>query len=207
MSGWTMRTFQTRESVPMSTIWNSLVRPCLDYCSPLWSPSPSNFREIDLEETYRSFIRQIREGDGLDYAQRLKKVKRSSIQRRHERFKIAYLYKIKEYLIPNISTSNGLTFNEHIRYGCRCIVPFFPIRGKARKARDNSYAWTACNLWNSLPKCVRNITGEKVDFFKNKLDKDLAFYSDLPRCSGSGHSYDRNGRKSNSLFDHYRKRY
>ena len=75
MSGWTMRTFQTRERVPMSTIWNSLVRPCLDYCSPLWSPSPSNFWEIDLlEETYRSFTRQIGV-DGLDYAQCLKEQK------------------------------------------------------------------------------------------------------------------------------------
>ena len=59
MSGWTMRTFQTRERVPMSTIWNSLVRPCLDYCSPLWSLNPSNFWEIDLlEETYKSFTRK-----------------------------------------------------------------------------------------------------------------------------------------------------
>ena len=60
MLGWTMRTFQTRERVPISTIWNSLVRPCLDYYSQLWSPNPSNLREIDfLEETYRSFTRQI----------------------------------------------------------------------------------------------------------------------------------------------------
>ena len=207
MSGWTMRTFQTREREPMSTIWNSLVRPHLDYCSPLWSPRPSNFQEIDLlEETYRSFTRQITGMDGLDYAQRLKELKRSSIQRRHERFKIIYLYKIKEGLVPNISNTNGLAFKEHIRYGCKCIVPSFPIVGKARKARDNSYAWTASNLWNALPKCVRNITGKKVEFFKKKLDKALAFYPDVPRCGSSGHSYDRNGRKSNSLCDHYRNR-
>ena len=133
-------------------------------------------------------------------------MKRSSIQRRHKRFNILYLYKIKEGLVPNISKTKGLTFKKHIRYGYRCIVPYFPIRGKARRARDNSYAWTACNLWNSLPKCVRNITGEKVNFFKTKLDKVLTFYPDVPRCSSSGHSYDRNGRKSNSLIDHYRNR-
>ena len=207
MSGWTMRTFQSRERGPMSTIWNSLIRPHLDYCSPLWSPRPSNFQEIDLlEETYRSFTRQIEGMDGLDYAQRLKELKRSSIQRRHERFKIIYLYKIKEGLVPNISKTNGLAFKEHVRRGCRCVVPYFPIVGKARRARDNSYAWTACNLWNALPKCVRSITGKKVDFFKRKLDRALAFYPDVPRCGGSGHSYDRNGRKSNSLCDHYRNR-
>ena len=64
MAGWALRTFQTRKELPMITIWNSLVRPCLDYCSPVWSPRPSNFREIDLlEEIQRSFTRQI---DGME---------------------------------------------------------------------------------------------------------------------------------------------
>ena len=67
-----------------------------------------------------------------------------------------------------------------IKYGYRCIVPYVPIRGKARKAGDNSYVWTACNLWNSLPMFVHNITGKKVEFFKNKLLKALAFYPDVP---------------------------
>ena len=39
--------------------------------------------------------------------------------------------------------------------------------------------------------------------FKNKLDKALALYPDVPRCSESGHTYDRNFLKSNSLCDHY----
>ena len=66
------------------------------------------------------------------------------------------------------------------------------------------FAWTACNLWNSLPGCVQNIAGKDVEFFKNKLDKVLAYYPDVPRCSKFGHSYDRNFCKSNSLYDHYR---
>ena len=37
-----------------------------------------------------------------------------------------------------------------------------------------------------------------------KLNKVLAFYPDIPKCSKSGHCYDRNGHKSNSLCDHYR---
>ena len=97
----------------------------------------------------------------------------------------------------------GLTFSINGRRGCICDIPGFPPGSRARKARDNSFAWTACNLWNSLPKCVRDITGEDVMYFKNKLDKALAFYPDVPRCSESGHSYDRNFRKSNSLCDHY----
>ena len=193
--------------IPMITIWNQLIRSCLYYCSPLWSPKPSNFYKIDLlGETQRSFTRQIDGMDGLDYAERLKKKKKPmySIQRKHERFKILYMYKIKEGLVPNISSKYGLTFNVHVRHGCRCDIPNFPTREKARKARGCSFSWSACNLWNSLPKCVRNITREDIKFFKNKLDKVLAFYPEVPRYSRSGHSYDRNGRKSNYLCNHYR---
>ena len=126
-----------------------------------------------------------------------------SIQRRNERFKIIYIYKIKEKLVPNISNKYGLTFKVHGRYGYKCDMPTFPIRGRAMKARGSSFAWTVCDLWNSLPKCVWDITGKDV-YFKNKLDKVLAFYTDIPRCSRSGHSYDRNFSKSNSLCDQYR---
>ena len=44
----------------------------------------------------------------------------------------------------------------------------FPLRGRARKARVNSFDWTAFNLWNLLPRCVRDISGKDVWFFKNK---------------------------------------
>ena len=207
MAGWALRTFQTRKELPMITIWNSLVRPCLDYCSPVWSPRPSNFQEIDLlEEIQRSFTRQIDGMEGLDYAQRLEKLHMYSIQRRNERIKIIYIYKIKEGLVPNVSSKYGLYFDTESKHGCLCKIPSFRPRGRARKARESSFAWTACNLWNSLPKCVWDIAGKDVMFFKNKLDKVLGYYPDIPRCVESGHSYDRNLCKSNSLCDHYRDR-
>ena len=207
MAGWALRTFSTREREPMMTIWNSLVRPKLDYCSPLWSPRPTNFNDIDLlDQTQRVFTRQIKGMENLDYAQRLKILKTYSIQRRQERYKILYLYKIKENLVPNISKEHGLTFTHHGRHGCRCIIPKYPLRGKAVRARDDSFALTACDLWNSLPSCIRNISGEDVKHFKRKLDKVLSYYPDIPRCSDYGHSYDKHGRKSNSICDHYNNR-
>ena len=118
--------------------------------------------------------------------------------------KLIYIYKIKEGLVPNVSSKYGLYFDTEGRHGCKCKIPRFPPGGKARKARDSSLAWTAYNLWNSLPGCVRNIAGKNVEFFKNKVDKVLAYYPEVPRCSEFGHSYDRNLRKSNSLCDHYR---
>ena len=89
MSGWALRTFQTREVEPMITVWNSVIRPHLDYCSPLWSPRPNNLKEIDLlESTQRVFTRSLIGMKGKDYAQRLNKLPISSIQRRHKRLQI-----------------------------------------------------------------------------------------------------------------------
>jgi len=120
MSGWALRTFQTREAEPMITVWNSLIRPHLDYCSPLWSPRPTNVGEIDLLES-TVFTRSIRGMEGKDYAQRLNKLPISSVQRRHERYKILYAYKVKEGLVPNISKTHGLEFVNAGRRGCICV--------------------------------------------------------------------------------------
>jgi len=37
-SSWILRTFRTRDRIPMLTLYKSLVRPILEYCSALWAP-------------------------------------------------------------------------------------------------------------------------------------------------------------------------
>ena len=143
--------------------------------------------------------------ENFDYAQRLKALKLYSIQRRHERFKIIYAYKIKEKLVPNISEAHGLQFSFHKRHGCRCEIPTYPLHhNKAVRARDDSFTLTACNLWNSMPKYIRNISGKSVEYFKRKLDQILEYYPDIPRCSASGEMKDKHGRNSNSIYDLYK---
>ena len=110
-----------------------------------------------------------------------------------------YVYKVKEGLVPNISKTHGLKFINTGRHGCRCIVPDYQIRGKAIRARENSFAFTACNLWNMLPKSIRDIRGEDLPHFKGKLDRVLSYYPDGPRCGTQGHSYNKYFHKSNSL--------
>ena len=208
MSGWALRTFFTREQDPMITIWNIQVRPILDYCSPLWSPSSNNYKNIDLlEATQRSFTRCIKGMEGLDYAQRLNALSMYSVQRRHERYKIIYIYKIKENLVPNISEIHGLQFYSSRRHGCICRMPSYPLyHNKAVIARNNSFALTASSLWNSLPQHIRDISGLSIDAFKRRLDKVLKHYPDEPRCSATGFYADVHGRASNSLYDISRNR-
>ena len=100
----------------------------------------------------------------------------------------------------------GIKFTNNGRHGCRCELPNYSLRGKALRARENSFALTASNLWNSLPRCLRDLSGKDLPHFKTKLDKVLTYYPDIPRCSTSGHAYDMYGRKSNSICDHYNNR-
>merc|ERR1711913_252995 len=130
-------------------------------------------------------------------AQRLNKLPITSVQRRHKRYKILYAYKVKEGLVPNISKTHGLKFVNAGRRGCRCVVPTYLLRGSAIRARVNSFALTACNLWNSLPRSIRDIRGEDLPHFKRKLDRILSLYPDVPRSGTSGHSYNEPFSKSN----------
>ena len=157
----------------MIIMWNTQVRSIMDYCSPLWAPDPKDLGNIDLlENTQRSFTRSINGMEGLDYAQRLRKLHMYSVQRRHERYKIIYLYKIKEGIVPNVSNTHGLQFHPNERHGCVCNVPKFPLyNNKAAKARNRSFALTASQLWNSLPKATRDIAGVSVDTFKRNYSR------------------------------------
>ena len=38
-AGWILRTFSARDKLTMMTLYKSLVRPIVEYCSQLWSPS------------------------------------------------------------------------------------------------------------------------------------------------------------------------
>ena len=55
MVGWGMRTFRSRNSYLLLTMFKSLVQPHLDYCSQLWSPTTQEHIN-KIEAVQRSFI-------------------------------------------------------------------------------------------------------------------------------------------------------
>ena len=70
LSGWNLRTFTTRGSITMMTLFKLLVLPLLDYGSQLWSPHL--VKHIDrLEKIQRSFTKHITEMQSLEYSERL----------------------------------------------------------------------------------------------------------------------------------------
>ena len=193
----------------MRSLWISLIRPIIDYCSPIWSPHPTNYGQIDrLEQVLRNFTKKVDNLEALPYRERLKVMKLSSIQRRHERYKILYIYKIKEKLVPDLPSHSlskkdlSLKFQPNPRTGTKCYPRGETLyHNPALIARNSSFALTASSLWNRLPACVSNITNQPIQTFKRVLDSMLDIIPDDPRCDASGLYSDPNtGRYTNSIY-------
>ena len=171
MCSWILRTFQSRSPEVMLTLWKSLVVPILDYCSQLWSPSKVG--EIQqLEDIQKAFTRKIRSNTKADYWERLQKYHLYSLERRRERYRIIYAWKILEGLVPNLTGRSQVVGKSTFRYGRICIVP--PVvtapKNRLQCLREGSFCVKGPQLFNSLPSHLRNMTGVSHLEFKNELN-------------------------------------
>ena len=199
---WILRTFKTRDPLPLLTLWKSLVLCKLDYCSQLWSPVTKG--EIQsLEMVQRCYIRNVADIRHMSYWNQLNHLKLYSLERRRERYMIIYIWKILEGQVPNICDVKGLdqiTAKWHPRRGRECTLP--PIIRKAvapvKRLREASLPVRGQQLFNILPSAIRNITDCSVDSFKRRLDKFLSTVPDEPQIPG--YTAQRRA-ESNSLLD------
>ena len=110
---WLLRTFSKRENWFMKHIFNSLVQPHIDYCSQLWLPNKAG--EIEkIEKLLKDFTYRIPWLREDPYWKRLQIVKMNSEERRLERYRIIYTWKVLEGLVPNcgIETVNDISPEE-----------------------------------------------------------------------------------------------
>ena len=122
--GWIFRTFRCREVMFMKVMWKQLLQPHVDYCSQLYfTGESSNLSKI--ENLQRTFTRKIYKMDNLSYWERLKTLKLYSQERRMERYRILYTWKMLEGLVPNC----GIQARNSERLGRFCEIP--PINGKS----------------------------------------------------------------------------
>ena len=196
--GWILRTFNTRARLPMITLWKSLVLSRLEYCSQLWCPLKKG--EIQaLEMVQRSFLRKISGMNNLSYWEQLKRLRMYSLERRRERYRIIYVWKVIEKLVPNVG-NDRIIFKKHERRGRECIPPRVS-RTCDTKVQNLIYASLPVHgqqLFNCLPKELRNLTKCKVDVFKSHLDRYLMQVPDEPLIRG----YEKYRRaESNSLLN------
>ena len=168
----------------MLTLWKSLLRCHIDYCSQLWSPHKTGDVQA-IERLQQSFIRKIAGLHGLNYWEQLKATKLMSLERRRERYAAIYTWRILENQVPNLSSS-PVSSQASDRRGRTCLVPNISPRAPAslQTIRRNSFALRGPRIFNSLPRRVRDLSGCKVDAFKSALDRYLASVPDQPLIPG-----------------------
>ena len=83
-AAWVLSVFYTRSPTVMLTLYKSMVRSLLEFCSPLWNPVKITDIQ-ELESVQKTFTSKIYGCKELNYWERLKKLSLMSLQRRRER--------------------------------------------------------------------------------------------------------------------------
>ena len=194
-AGWVLRTFQTRSIFLMRSVFKSLVLPHLEYCSQLWSPCKAT-EILKLEKVQKNFFRKIPSLRDQSYWTQLETLKMFSIQRRHERYRVIYVWKIIEKLVPDCGIT--VTHDSETRLGRRVGVVNLK---RVSNLTESTFQVQASKLFNSLPKCLRNLTKCGAGDFKEQLDTYLSTLYDEPPSPGHiPRGLSLTGQSSNSIM-------
>ena len=177
-AGWILRTFRTRETFPMLTLFKSLVLPLLEYCCQLWSPWKVGEKQA-LEAIQRSYTSKITSVKHLDYWKRLQALELYSLERRRERYAIIYIYKV---ISGQITNNIDISTRTHTRLGRLCHVGRAHPRAATRvkSLKENAFATRGPLLFNALPRQLRDLN-TSPEQFKTQLDKFLWTIPDQPK--------------------------
>ena len=154
-----------------SKLYKSLVRPILEYCSPVWSPHLKKDIEI-LEKVQRRASRFALGTDAKDmpYDERLNRLKWPTLEKRRLFSSLCECYK-------TINRLNGLDPQELFIFAdkFRQLRSNHCFKLKARSAKLNSYKYSffirIINLWNNLPKEIAE--ADNLGTFKKYLKKHV----------------------------------
>ena len=184
----------------MKHLWKTLV-PChIDYCSQLYFPAGLAQGLQAIEKLFYNFTQKIPDIREEDYWSRLRSLQMYSQERRMERYRAIFMWKILEGYVPNCGVDLA-TQNE--RLGRKIKIPSLKKNGRqaVQTLREQSFQINGARLFNSLPKKIRNITKDQ-ELFKASLDEYLSSVPDQPRIGSlvPTATDQLTGRQSNSLL-------
>ena len=169
MVGWGLRTFRSRGSYLLLTMFKSLVQPHLDYCSQLWCPSTQEAIN-KIEGVQKSLISRICDTRlaGANYWEKLKRLRLYSQEQRLERYLIIFIWKISQGLVEGYEVPFTLL---DTRTGRKAVPASIcqSAPGCIRKAREGSLGVKGVNLFNLMPTQLRNSDHGDIAMFKNHL--------------------------------------
>ena len=179
LMGWFRRTFLSRNHDFMKFFWRTYIVPHLDYASQLWSPAEECQNLQKLEGLLRTFTSWFPGTSHLSYWERLEHLKMYSVQRRFERYRLLYTWKVLEGRVPNC----GLQWKHSASVGRTCIPPQPKHNRLVRNLRNNSFQAAGPRLFNALPAPIRDYSGSP-EVMKKQIDKFLQSAPDHPIVPG-----------------------
>ena len=162
----------------MKTLFKSLIVPHVDYCSQLWMPIKSTSIQT-IEKLQKDFFNRIPAIRELNYWERLAKLQMNSQQRRFERYRILYIWKVLEGLVPN----PGVLTSDPGPKGRLVKIPSLCSKSSARvrTLREGSLSVHGARLFNALPQSIRDFRSCDIIQFNEKLDCFLSKIPDHPK--------------------------
>ena len=165
--GFIGRTFEHKSEKIILTLYNSLVRPHLEYCVQFWSPYYR--KDIDkLERVQRKVTKMIPRLRNKPYEERLKELNLFSLSKRRIRGDLIEVFKIFKGF-DNINVNDYLTVDR----SNLTRNNGYKIIGKRFTSNEAKYFFfnRVVNIWNALPRTV--VDSKTLATFKNRLDKYL----------------------------------
>ena len=160
-----LRCFRSRDPVLLFRAFITYVRPLLEYCCQVWSPS---YRTLvwKIESVQRRFTKKLQGLRDINYSDRLKYLGTDSLEMRRLKLDMAMFYNILHGHV-DVEFGNSLNIVDN------CIVR---SRGHSRRIRKQfcrlncrafSFVCRNVNAWNSLPDYIVN--SSSVHCFKRHL--------------------------------------
>ena len=170
MTSWVARNVIGRSREVMLLIYKALIRPHIEYCVQIWSPSTryGNWSIIlELEKVQRKFTRLISGIGPLPYGERLRRLGLTTLAERRLRGDLIETYKIVNGLV---------TYGSHLFRTTSRGFNLVSMSGNKSKHRRDFFAERVIPYWNKLPLTVKKSIS--VNAFKANLDrfKNSAIY-------------------------------
>lgn len=164
--GYINRQFRYRDKQTVLTLYNSLVRPLLEYAVQFWTPTLR--QDIQrLERVQARATKLVPEIRNKGYQRRLDDLNLFSLETRRLRGQLIETFKIMKG-INKIDRAKLFTLSENPtrNHGWKVELKRFRT-----KPCGDLMTYRICNVWNNLPAAV--VQSDTVDTFKKRLDRIL----------------------------------
>ena len=164
IAGLVIRNFKHLDNQTFSTLYKALIRPILEYASPVWSPQTKS--ELDrLEGVQRRATKAVKSLRKCTYSERLKTLGLPTLAYRRKRADMIQVYKIAHHFDDIDSETLFIRDTDTRTRGHSLKIK---KERCSSKRRAGTFRFRITDTWNSLPNEV--VQAESINTFKSMLN-------------------------------------